>query len=213
MSDFDDLFQADSIPAEPKKTFRSLSAIGKFFSVNAPNVRKTREKFGDAFPRKHVDGYHFDEVDSFARENQIWKYSTHASRENGRKSNGNNGRNRGDESGDESHLAAKVPSRVQKEIEYKDRQIRAKDFEFEKCQVDRARELGKLLLADDVFHFYEQSVSLVVSLLDSLHDLHDRELPDKCPELDFWPQVRARILAADKKLLEDVSNAMGELPT
>ncbi len=166
----------------------SQKAIAELFGVSKTAVEKSRRQFGDKFPVKHPDGYHLDELKTFARENSLW-----GSADTGRR--------------------PKDPTYNRARIDYVLERTAREKLVVENLEVERQQQLGNLLLADDVLQFYRRSVNLVMTLLDSLHDVHDRELPEQCPEPDFWPQIRERILDIDRKLTHDVASAMEEIPS
>ena len=167
---------------------KSQKAIGKFFGVSTTAVEKTRRRFGDRFPAKHPDGYHLGEVTDFAQTNSLWGHAKTGIRKK-----------------DPSYNAVRIAFVIERTNREK--------LVVEGLEIEQQQQLRNLLLADDVLQFHLRTVNLVMTLLDSLHDVHDRELPEKCPEPDFWPQIRERTLDIDRKLMRDIASAMEEVPS
>ena len=81
----------------------------------------------------------------------------------------------------------------------------------ERAEVEQARELGEIVLNEDVQRFYLQTVATVSANMKALHDVVDRAMPEGAPTDDTWPAVRKRVLDICRKLETDVAAAMKEL--
>ena len=78
----------------------------------------------------------------------------------------------------------------------------------ERQLVDQQRELGEIMLVADFRDYCGKSRGVVMTVMDSHSDAVDRELPEKCPTEDAWPEIRRRVMELSRQLSSQVANAM-----
>lgn len=81
--------------------------------------------------------------------------------------------------------------------------------ELESIELETRR--GAILLADDVVSLFRQVASVSVTILASIEDAIDRELPEKCPSEEAWIEMRRRAILAGQRIAADVASQLQRL--
>lgn len=185
-----------------KRYARSLVDVAKAFGVTEKTVHTWKHKSG--WPSKLKSGWSIHAIDQWLKEHRLGPHieDKPVATKPAPKANGN-----GRELDHTQYTLTEA--RIIGTLEKAARDEIAKRREL----IEEQRTLGNILLAEDVVEVYSQTRGIVATIVDSIYDAHDRELPEKCPSADAWPAIRERILELDRKLVSEIAGAMDGLRT
>ena len=81
----------------------------------------------------------------------------------------------------------------------------------ERQLVEQAKELGQIVLLDDVQRDFAKIIATVSECSAAVSTAIDRALPDSVPAADAWPALRGRLIEIAEKLPRDIGAAVNDL--
>lgn len=178
---------ADAMESEHGKFAATNMDIARRFRVSLNTVKMWTRQYVD-FPVKGPGGFLFDEIDAFLQQRRIGPYRVGLG---------------GDQQKPSSCLA-------EARLELTREKIRTERAEADKREIELSVKAGQLLLTDDVMESHSQIAATVITILDSLQDAVDRELPERRPTDDAaWDECRRRIVEVTKRIARDCVAQIG----
>lgn len=142
------------------------------------------------FPKKSAKGYDIEACRSFCEKHGRGQY---------RKGSGGESTSVGGVTLTEAKIKDTIEHAENERIK-KERQI-----------VEQARELGQILLLEDVQADVAKIIATVTECASALSTAIDRALPERPPSAKVWGEIRTKAIALADKLPRDIGAAVSEL--
>jgi len=178
-------------------TPKTYAELAQRLGVTTKTVNSWRDNNADWPARNEDRTFDMQAVDEFCKTKRLGPYNPHHGMHLA-----------GDESKDVSHVKALMDVRRDLTSE----RTRRERAQATQAEIELAQTAKDIVLVTDVVDLYEQTRGVVASIIDSVADVHDREMPEAVPSTqESWEEIRSRILEVDRKLIRDIQKAMEEL--
>lgn len=176
---------ATKSPAKPRTYQQLAQALG----VSARTITDWRTHFAVDWPERPKSGvFDLEAIDRFLQLHKLGRHNP--SKTTGRSAN-----------------VTLTEARTRSTLE----QAELRRLQKEREQLAQQRELGRILLAEDVLQFHRQTAAVVMQTVDGAAEAIDRALPETTPTAETWPEVRQRIYGIVAKLNQDIASAVEAL--
>lgn len=172
---------ADGIPRpDPERYAATHMDIARRYKMSLNAVKMWARQYPD-FPAKGQFGFAYDEVEAFLVAKKL-------------------GPHRAVNEGATKPSSCLAEARLELTME----KIRNERAEADKREIELALTSKRVLMTDDVLDLHAQIAATTITILDSLQDAVDRELPERCPTDEAaWIECRGRVIEVTQRIAHD----------